>query len=313
MDIVGIQKPHAHDNLITDSAASATAFACGVKTYNGAIGVNKDTMPVGSILEEAEMKGYATGLIATSSITHATPASFIAHNRSRRNYQEIAADFVNTDIDLFIGGGLSYFGQRTIDERNLIHELEEKGYFVADTTIVEIQDIDPGIKQNVAYFTAAREPAKLREGRNYLVDASVFALDFLSRRSDEGFFLVIEGSQIDWGGHANDLDYVLTEWKEFDEALGTILTWAERDGNTLILVTADHETGGLAIQPGSEMGAIEAAFTTKSHTGALIPVYAYGPRASIFSGIYDNTHIYHKIRSAFAWISKSAENLLYVE
>ena len=112
---------------------------------------------------------------------------------------------------------------------------------------------------------------------------------------------MIEGSQIDWGGHANAIDYVLDEWKEFDQVVGMVLDWAEADGETLVIITADHETGGLAIQSESKMDSIVAAFTSGSHTGALIPVYSSGPGSELFSGIYENTEIYHKMRQAWAW------------
>ena len=124
--VVGLHKPHAADNLVTDSAAGATAFACGVKTYNGAIGVNPEKQPVKSILEEAEERGMATGMVATSTIVHATPASFIAHQERRTMYEEIAADFLKTEIDFFVGGGKKYFDRREKDERNIYAELEKK-------------------------------------------------------------------------------------------------------------------------------------------------------------------------------------------
>jgi len=298
---IGLHKPYASNALITDSAAGATAFACGVKTYNGAIGVNADTIPVTTILEEAETRGYATGLVSTSSITHATPASFIAHNKYRKNMEEIADDFMKTEIDFFVGGGRKHFDARKKDERDLLSEMREKGYVVSSYFENELSELKVSSSQNFAYFTASEEPLRSTEGRNYLPLATDLALHHLSNHNEGGFFLMIEGSQIDWGGHANDIDWVLNEWKEFNGVLGKILDWAEQDGETLVVVTADHETGGLAIQKESKMGEISAAFTSDYHTGTMIPVYSFGPTSENYSGIYENTAIYDKMRASFGW------------
>lgn len=298
---IGLHKPHASNALITDSAAGATAFSCGIKTYNGAIGVNQDTVPVKTILEEAEERGLSTGLISTSSITHATPASFIAHNRYRKNMEEIAEDFMDTELDLLIGGGRKYFDAREKDDRNLLTEMRSKGYEVSSYFEHDLDELTIDVSKNFAYFTASSEPLRKTEGRDYLPLAVDQALHHLSQHGEDGFFLMVEGAQIDWGGHANDIEWVLNEWKEFDTVLGTVLDWAKKDGETLVIVTADHETGGLAIQPDSKMGEISAAFTSDYHTGTFIPVYAFGPKADTFAGIYENTAIYYKMRAALRW------------
>lgn len=296
---IGLHKSYASDNLITDSAAGATAFASGKKTYNGAIGVDPDTNSLVTILEEAEARGMATGMVATSTIVHATPASFISHAKSRQMYEEIAAQFLDTEIDYFVGGGKKYFDQREKDDRNILKELEDKGYVVSHFAEKDFSKtvIDP--RKNFAYLTSEADPAKVSEGRNYLAAASTRGVDFLKQRSQaKGFFMMIEGSQIDWGGHANDSDYIISEMIEFDRVIGAMLDFAKKDGETLIIVTADHETGGYAINPGSKMGEIIPGFTTDYHTGALIPVFAYGPGAELFSGMYENTAIYHKMKAA---------------
>jgi alkaline phosphatase len=297
---IGFHKSFSASNLITDSAAGATAFACGIKTYNGAIGVNQDTIPVETILEESEKKGLYTGLIATSTIVHATPASFIAHNKYRRNYEEIALDFLKTDIDIFIGGGRKFFNRRTIDERDLYQELREKGYDIKDFIDGEIGELNIDRNQKFGYLTSDKDPLPAAQGRNYLEPAAQQALDYLSNR-EQGFFLMIEGSQIDWGGHSNNADYIITEMQDFDRTIGKVLDWAEKDGNTLVVITADHETGGFAINNGSTMDTINAAFTSDYHTATMIPVFAFGPGAEAFRGIYQNTAIYYKMREAFGW------------
>ena len=302
--VAGLQKSYAANDLITDSAASATSFACGVKTNNGAIGMDRDSMPVPSILEEAEAKGLATGMVVTSTITHATPAAFIAHVKSRKSEEEIAEAFLKTEIDFFVGGGEKFFNQRTIDQRNLSDELTKKGYQVADFSKGNLTDLNPDPKQNFAYFSATENPLPVSSGRTYLAPASKMAADFLKVHSDKGFFLMIEGSQIDWGGHGNNSDYIVSETIDFDKAIGLILDFAKADGETLVVVTADHETGGYALNPGSEFGKMSAGFTTAGHTAQLIPVFAYGPGSELFYGTYENTDIYWRMRKALGFENK---------
>ena len=300
-EYIGLHKSHASDNLITDSAAAATAFACGIKTYNGAIGVDDNKQSITTILEEAEAKGMATGLVSTSTIVHATPASYIAHNESRQNYEEIAADFLETDIDLFIGGGKKFFERRE-DERNLTTELRQKGYIVTDFIDSDLLNLNIDITKNFACYTSEEQPLPVAQGRDYLPDVTRQSIEYLDKKSgDEGFFLMVEGSQIDWGGHANKADYIISEFIDFDKALKEAVDFAEKDGNTLVVVTADHETGGFAIQTTSTMDSLVTAFTSDYHTASMIPVYALGPHAKDFKGIYENTEIYFKMRKAFGW------------
>lgn len=305
--IVGLHKPHASDNLITDSAAAATSFACGVKTYNTAIGVDKNKRPVETILEEAERNGLKTGLVATSTIVHATPASFIAHNEYRKNYEEIATDFLKTDVDFFAGGGKKFFDRRETDDRDLIQELTAKGY-VVENQLKDFSEARMSMEtaDKFAYFTADNDPLSVYQGRDYLESVSMAGINFLNHNAGEdGFFMMIESSQIDWGGHANNSDWIIEEFKEFDRLIGKVLSWAETNGETLVIVTADHETGGYTIQPGSKMDSLETAFTTTKHSGDFIPVFATGPGSERFSGIYENTEIYHKMRAAYGWGDKN--------
>lgn len=296
---IGLHKNNAYDKLVTDSAAGATSFASGIKTYNGAIGVDQDTMAVQTILEEAESRGLRTGLIATSTIVHATPAAFVAHNKSRKNYYEIAADFMNVDLDIFIGGGSKYFNQRE-DGRNLYTELKNRNYQLDDYLGQELEDIVIDPKKNFAYLTAIDSPLPYGQGRTYLMEATRKTLNHLSSDPTKGFFLMIEGSQIDWGGHANNADYLISEQIEFDQIVGYVVDWA-REHNTLVIVTADHETGGFAIQQESTADSLVTAFTSDYHTGTMIPVFADGPQSTLFNGIYENTSIYGKMRAAFGW------------
>lgn len=298
--VIGLQKVYSADNLITDSAAGATAFACGIKTNNGYLGVDTKGQPVKSILEEAEGRGLATGMVVTSTIVHATPAAFIAHVPDRNRYEDIAKAIVQSDIDLIIGGGMKYFIQRQ-DQRNLLQELLDKNYTLEDFSKEPLTNLALNFDHNLAYFTASGDPAPYMKGRDYLIPASTLAVNFLRRRGEKGFFLMIEGSQIDWGAHANNAPYMISEMIEFDEAIGAVLDFAKSDGNTLIIVTGDHETGGFSINQGSTRDSIIAAFTTDYHTGTLIPVFAYGPGSELFSGVYENNTIYNRMKMALGW------------
>ncbi|MFV0484188.1 MAG: alkaline phosphatase [Bacteroidales bacterium] len=296
MPFTGFSKTYSADDDVTDSAAGGTALSSGKKTYNGALGVvaeGKDTVAAKTILELAEEKGLETGLVSSCAVTHATPASFIAHENNRSYTENIALDFLNTDVDVVIGGGYKYFADRK-DGKNLVNELEKKGYNVVRGTADDIVNA----KGNKLYgFTADKHPAKSWERDYDLIPTANKALEVLSD-ADKGFFLMIEGSQIDWGGHANDLKYVVEEALEFDQVVGNCINFADKEGGeTLIIVTADHETGGLAIKEGDrENGLVKAAWTTNEHTGIMVPVYAYGPGAENFTGVMENTDIFDKMK-----------------
>ncbi len=297
---IGFHKNQSADNYVTDSGRGATAFAIGYKTYNGAIGVDGNKMSHPSILETAEKNGRASGLVVTCSVTHATPACFIAHQPSRQMVEDIAADFLKTDIDVFIGGGRKHFTTRA-DGKNLIDALKAMNYQVANS-MEEIEKISSG---KLAGFLADVEQPKISEGRgDQLLRSTKTALNILNQNKN-GFFMMIEGSQIDWGGHANDTQYIINEMLDFDKVIGAVLDFAEKDGNTLVIITADHETGGFSLVGGDmSAGTVEGKFTTKDHTGVMIPVFAYGPAEETFSGIYQNNTIYDKMMSAFGFKEK---------
>lgn len=293
---VGLQKTYSASSYVTDSGAGATALASGVKTKNGSIAVDTNGKPVKTILEYAEENGLSTGLVSTSAITHATPAGFIAHQVSRDNYEAIALDFLKSDIDIFIGGGEKDFSVRD-DSLNLIDSLEKKGFQV----ISDIREIhyEHG---KIACLTAQEHNPSILNGRgNMFPDAVAASIRFLDDKKT-GFFLMAEGSQIDWAGHDNSTEGVVAEMLDFDNAIQIALDFAEKDGNTLVIITGDHETGGMTITGGDfSTGKVEAAFTTEDHTAVMIPVFAFGPGADKFSGIYENTDIFLKMMSAFGF------------
>jgi len=295
--VIGLHKSYSSDNLVTDSAAGATAFACGKKTYNGAIGVDPDTVACQTLLEYASSIDMATGLVATSTIVHATPASFFGHEALRSSYENIAIQLAESDVDFFVGGGKQFFSQRIEDSRNLIKEMEAKGRNVEDFFDTPFDKISANPQQQFGYFAANKDPLPVAQGRNYLVPATEVAMDYLDKRDVEnkGFFLMIEGSQIDWGGHANKSEYIISETIDFSNAVDKVLDFAERDGETLVVITADHETGGYAIAYGSRQDSIIGNFTSDYHTGTMVPVYAAGPGSQAFGGIYENTAIYDKV------------------
>ena len=291
--VIGFHKNQASNNYVTDSAAGATAFATGKQTYNGAIGLDSLRVPATTLLEMAEQKGLATGLVSTCDITDATPSSFIAHQLMRSMHEEIAGDFLKTDIDVVIGGGRKYFEKRK-DGLNLLDTLRKKGYQVHSDLA-----LDGVSKGKLVALYADENPIKVMEGRgDALLYSAKKSLEIVSQNK-KGFFVMIEGSQIDWGGHANDTDYIITEMVDFDKSIGFALDFAEKNKETLVVITADHETGGFALMGGNmKTGEVKGAFTTKGHTGQMIPVFAFGPGAEAFSGIYNNYDIYTKIKQA---------------
>ncbi len=290
MPVSGFSVTFSDDDYITDSGAGGTALSAGVKTNNGSIGVDANGKPVETILEMAEKRGLSTGLVSTSAITHATPASFIAHTSDRSKYADIAFDFLRTDIDVFIGGGYNNFAQRA-DSLNLIDSLKARGYFVTRN----LKDVNVKSTNRLAALLAAEHMPPMSKGRgNMLPDATIMALQILAR-NENGFFIMIEGSQIDWGGHDNDGSYIVDEMVDFDNAVGEALEFAKKNGETLIIVTADHETGGFGITGGSiSTGDVKGAFLSKDHTATMVPVFAYGPGSEIFTGVQDNTDIFKK-------------------
>ncbi len=297
---VGFSKTTSYDNLITDSGAGATALSIGKKAFNGAIGVAGDTTIHETILESAKAAGKSTGLIATCAITHATPASFAAHQPNREWSEAIAEDIAKAKVDLLIGGGLRYFEERK-DGKNLVAAMEESGTRVVRTEA----DLFSVTSLPVAALLWDKHPQAKHDGRNDILPrATYFALEKLAEDKD-GFFLMVEGSQIDWGGHDNNTNYIIQEMLDFDQAIGIAVDFAERNKETLVIVTADHETGGFSINGGDlTKNTVTGKFTTGGHTAVMVPVFAFGPGAEAFSGIMDNTELYDKMMQSLDLVRK---------
>jgi alkaline phosphatase len=300
MPIVGFHKSHSCDDLVTDSAAGATAFSCGKKTTNGAIGVLPDSLPCTTILEDLDHKGYATGMVVACTATHATPASFIAHRELRAFTDEIALDFLKTPMDCFIGGGGALFYDRA-DKLNLVDSLKQKGYMVRKGTNLSKLPWDGEFP--FFLFTHDREPPTASGGREYMPKATALVASYLKKRSDKGFFMMVEGSQIDWACHANDRNWLRNEMEDFDKTVMAAMEFAAADKETLVVVTGDHECGGLSLNQGDTKKSFKPYFANRRHSAALVPVYAYGPGAALFQGIYDNTLIYGKMREALSTVN----------
>ena len=241
--LVGSVETSASDSRVTDSAAGATAYACGIKTYNGAIGVAADGAPCRTVLEAAEGRGMATGLVATSRITHATPASFAAHVPDRGDEAEIARQLAASGVDLLLGGGLSYFavyGDGTTDAGWSVTR-DRAGYDALNALPAVVLLAD----SHLAY-----EIDRDETDQPSLAEMTTKALGLLAASEDgreRGFFLMVEGSRIDHAGHANDAAAHLYDILAYDEAVAAALAWAAADGNTLVVSTADHETGGMTL------------------------------------------------------------------
>ena len=280
----GISLTHSADNIITDSAAAATAWATGTKTKNKFISVTPNEKLLTSLTEALFEKGFLSGIVATSSITHATPAAFYAHVNNRYKEKIIASQLQNSNINIAFGGGLNFFDLgATNDQIKYIYELDELNNINTSSSkrIIGLFDND-GIRR------APNRPSQQL--------MTTKALDILSKRTAEcsGFFLMTEGSQIDWASHDNDASRMITEFRDFDLSIKSAVEFINTRGDTLLIVTADHETGGLQILK-EDKDLVHIQWGTGSHTGIPVGIFSYGPGAELFTGTMDNTEIHTKI------------------
>ena len=290
----GFVTTHSSFSYITDSAAGATALATGFKTYNGAISVSPAGDTLKTVLEYAEEMGKSTGLVATCSITHATPASFASHVRYRSDNATIAEHITAGGVDVIFGGGLGFFlpasqgDSLRKDDKDLIALLKQSRVVI--TTPEEFIQLDT--PDRVVGLFALEHFPPVDQRIVSLADMTRKAIDILSK-NESGFFLMVEGSQIDWEAHDGDSEGIIAETIDFDDAVGIGIEFAKKEGQTLIVVTADHETGGYALEGGSiELKTVtKTNFTTRGHTGVMVPLLAFGPASQRFGGIHDNTFI----------------------
>ena len=289
--VVGLSKTYCANKLVTDSGAGGTAIATGQKTNYHCVGVDPEGQPLKSLIDYAKEKGLSTGVAVTCRLWDATPADFCCHNADRDQEEEIIGDYPNCRADYVFGGGAKMFTNRK-DGRDIFKELNEKGW-QTPRTWEELEAIKEGKAFCVPYDVDTPLPA---ERGDLLKRASLKGIELLSQ-NEKGFFLMVEGSQLDDYGHFNDIDLLMQETHDFDRTIGAMYEWAAKDGETLVVVTADHETGGLTLVDGDlNEGRIVCKFSTGGHSGVMVPVYAFGPGAEEFTGIFENTDICKKIR-----------------
>ncbi|VXB80005.1 alkaline phosphatase [Maribacter litoralis] len=277
---IGLIKTQSADDFTTDSAGAGTAIATGEKTNNRAIGTNIDGEPIPNLTEILSKKGFSTGVITTDEIIGATPSSFFAHRTDRGMAAEIASDLQTSQLKLFIS-------QPTAAVKN-----NEEAGFVMKTDINTIA-ASTELKVGAWFNTDKKDLSGYIQN---LAMATKNGISYLNK--EKPFFLMVEGAKIDSYGHANDIEGVVTESISFDRAVAEAIKFADADQNTLVVITADHETGGLTIPQGNVgLHEIEADFTTNDHTGVMVPVFAYGPMSQEFQGVYENNEIFAKLLS----------------
>lgn len=292
--VSGFSRTYCLDRYTTDSGAGGTALMTGHKVNYHAIGEAPDGTDYPSFLELANVRqGKSSGFVVTSSVLDATPASTYAHVPDRNLMDSISIQMARCHHSIMIGGDYGHFLKVSRnDNNNPIDTLRARGYqvtFSMDSMRNSSND------KLVMLFGKDEYPPSAKKRNGLLTDGVKKALDILGKDPD-GFTLLVEGSQIDWACHNNDTPYLLEELAEFDSVLNYILDWAEKDGETLVIVTADHETGGVSLPGGDiEEGTSKVNYSTQDHTGIMVPVFAYGPGCERFTGIMQNTDIFYKI------------------
>lgn len=322
--VIGLNETQSANNYVTDSPAGGTALATGTRTCNGFLGVDPDTVQLTSVLKKAQTMGKKTGIVVNTTLTEATPGAFYAGVPSRSMGYKIAEQFTQSGVDVAIGAGLSAFINRP-DSTDMTAVLIGKGYdvyldwkSVLDTKsekfvgILEMSDVHRRNKSSNTTAKAAEgdqiclaarlaaeagnlDTTRFSEPTVYLEKASVKALEQLSKNAPEGFFLMIESAIIDGYGHNNDSDGMIEEMKEFNGLLKALVAYVNAHPETLLVVTADHETGGTGVtyrsHPVGKPDSVKLSFSTKGHTGTVVPIFAYGAGAEKFQGIFKNTEI----------------------
>ena len=280
---VGTSLTHSYKDAYTDSAAAATAWSTGYKTKNRYLSLDPDKKILDTIVEMLHKKGYTSGLVATSSVTHATPAALYAHIDSRYEYKNIANQLINSSIDIALGGGKEFFDLNKINDTHYVLTEKESLQLNFDHSkkLIGLFD-DDGIERS-------NEKPTQRQMTN-------FVLNHFNKQCS-GFFLLTEGSQIDWAGHDNDANEMIEEFRDFDLTIRDLIKFVNEDNETLLIVTSDHETGGLQILKQDD-DKVVIQWGTGRHTSTPVGVHAYGPGAELFQGLMDNTDIHYKILKA---------------
>ena len=288
---VGLQWTYSASKLVTDSAAAGTALFTGSKTNNGMLSMSPDGQPLETLPEYARSKGWKTGMSVVCRICDATPAAYAAHHANRDSLYSITSQMVDCGLDFISGGGLKWWENRP-DGRDLTAEVEAKGY----TFVTDIESLKAVEEGPVIALTAYTElPPALDRGNEHQ-EAVLKALELLDDNK-KGFFLMVEGSCIDDWCHANKVGFAVEEILDFDRTVGAVLEWAAKDGETLVIVTADHSTGAMTLLAGNVEGqSVAVNYANTGHNGVALPVYAWGPGAEKFVGIYENAELSQMIK-----------------
>lgn len=288
----GLSKTWCTNRLVCDSGSGGTALATGQKTCYHAVGTDPQGNPLTTLCDLAKAKGKSAGIAVTCRLWDATPCDFSCHNLDRDKEQELIGDYPTSGLDYAFGGGAKYFTNRA-DGRDIFKELEANGYHVSRTW-----DDLAAWKSGKVFAVPYDVDTPLPDERgDLLARASLKGIELLNQNRN-GFLMMVEGSQLDDYGHFNQLDLLMKETLDFDQTIGKMMKWAAQDGETLVVVTADHETGGLTLVDGNkDEGKVTCCFSTKSHSGVMVPVYAFGPGSEQFSGIMENTDIFKKIKA----------------
>jgi alkaline phosphatase len=280
----GISLTHSYNNIYTDSAAAATTWATGHKTKNRYLSIDVNKEKLQTITEMLSKKSYISGLVATSSITHATPAAFYAHIDSRYKYSEIAEQLIDSPINIAMGGGLEFFDIEKIEDSH--HILTNKKSF--NLNFNDSKKVI-GLFDNDGIYRDTDKPTQR--------EMTDFTLKYLNKNQCNGFFLMTEGSQIDWAAHDNNANEMIAEFRDFDLTIKDLINFVTQNKETLLIITADHETGGLQILK-QEDDSVIVQWGTGGHTSTPVGVYTYGPAAELFNGVMDNTDIHQKMLEA---------------
>lgn len=281
---VGFVRTQSADNFTTDSAASGTAYATGQKTNNGYLGMNPAKEVIPNIPELLAPLGYACGVLSTDDLNGATPAAFFAHQPARGMKDEIWADLPGSSL-LFASAGT----QATFEGLPFATQEEIRRRY---TVVYDPDDDDVEDSERLLYLPKS---VNLDRG-NYLPATTEMAIEYLSERSRKGFFLMVEGARIDKSEHSNDFPGTVQETLDFDKAIEAAVRFAERDGHTLVIISADHETGATILSKADpQTGYALGVFASKGHTPMMVPLFAYGPRSREFSGVQENSDVANKI------------------
>ncbi len=289
----GFSRTYSRNKYRTDSAAGGTALTTGHKVDNKHVNWGPDSARYNTIFDDAKKYGMSTGFVVTSSVLDATPASTYGHVPYRKMFDTLSLQMAQCEHSVMIGGGRKFFlPANRKDGLAPLDTLAKRGY----TVVGNIDSMNRFGGDKLVALLYEGDPLTAPARGDVLTQGVKKALAML-RRNEKGFALMIEGSQIDWACHNNDTAYLRAELADFEQMLHAVLDFAQADGHTLVIVTADHETGGVTLPSGDiEKGQNEVKFLWGSHTGCMVPVFAMGPGAHYFSGIQENIDIPNKIR-----------------